>query len=121
MYSERYRPRFHFTARTHWLNDPNGCVYSDGMHHLWRLTSVTALPDARLRVSFIDGTAGEVDMRVFLRNPQLDGTIFEPLRDPAVFAQARVVLGAVQWPNGADLAPDAMYDAIRDPGVWVLD
>jgi len=35
MYSERYRPRFHFTARTHWLNDPNGCVYSDGVYHLF--------------------------------------------------------------------------------------
>jgi hypothetical protein len=47
--------------------------------------------------------------------------IFEPLRDPAIFVQDQVVLGAVQWPNGADLAPDAMYDAIRERGVWVLD
>jgi hypothetical protein len=87
----------------------------------WRLTSVIALPDARLRVTFVDGTAGEVHMRVFLSNPKLDGTVFQPLRDPAVFAQAQVVLGAVQWPNGADLAPDAMYDAIREGGVWVVN
>ena len=87
----------------------------------WRLTSVTALPDARLRVSFVDGTVGEVHMRSFLSNPKVAGTVFEPLRDPAVFARAQVVLGAIQWPNGADLAPDAMYDAIREHGVWVLD
>ncbi|MBI4487706.1 MAG: DUF2442 domain-containing protein [Deltaproteobacteria bacterium] len=87
----------------------------------WRLTSVTALPDARLRVTFVDGTAGEVHMRAFLSNRKLDGTVFEPLRDPAVFAQVQVVLGAVQWLNGADLAPDAMYDAIREHGVWVVD
>ena len=87
----------------------------------WRLTSVTALADARLRVTFVDGTAGEVHMRSFLSNPNVDGTVFEPLRDPGVFAQAHVVLGAIQWPNGADLAPDAMYDAIREHGVWVLD
>ena len=87
----------------------------------WRLTSVAALPDARLRVTFVDGTAGEVHMRSFLSNPKVDGTVFEPLRDPGVFAQAHVVLGAIQWPNGADLAPDAMYDAIREQGVWVLD
>jgi hypothetical protein len=87
----------------------------------WRLTSVIALPDAGLRVTFVDGTAGEVHMRAFLCNPKLDGTVFEPLRDPAVFAQAQVVLGAVQWPNGADLAPDAMYDAIREGGVWVVN
>jgi hypothetical protein len=87
----------------------------------WRVTSVAALPDARLRVTFVDGTGGEVHMKSFLSDSKLDGTIFEPLRDPALFAQAQVVLGAVQWPNGADLAPDAMYDAIRERGQWVLD
>ncbi|HEY1235580.1 MAG TPA: DUF2442 domain-containing protein [Candidatus Binatia bacterium] len=86
----------------------------------WRITSVRALPNARLRVTFVDGTSGEVEMDAFLRNAALDGTVFEPLRDPAVFAQARIELGAVQWPNGADLAPDAMYDAIREQGVWIL-
>ena len=87
----------------------------------WRVTSVTALPPARLRVTFVDGTTGEVDMRAFLSNPKVDGTVFAPLRAPAVFTRAETVLGAVQWPNGADLAPDAMYDAIRERGVWVLD
>ncbi len=60
-------------------------------------------------------------MGAFLRSTDLDGTIFESLRDPVIFAQAQVVLGAIQWPNGADLAPDAMYDAIRERGIWVLD
>jgi hypothetical protein len=82
---------------------------------------VTVLPHAHLRVTFVDGTAGEVHMDSFLSNPKVDGTVFEPLRDPAVFAQAQVVLGAIQWPSGADLAPDAMYDAIRERGVWILD
>jgi hypothetical protein len=87
----------------------------------WRITAVTALPNFRLRVTFVDDTAGEIDMRAFLSNPNIDGTIFEPLRDPALFSQAQVKLGAIQWPNGADLAPDAMYDAIRERGLWVLD
>lgn len=87
----------------------------------WRVTAVTTLPDTRLRVTFVDGTSGEVEMAAFLRNADLDGTIFEVLRNPVIFAQAQVVLGAIQWPNGADLAPDAMYDAIRERGVWVID
>ena len=87
----------------------------------WRVTAVNALSDMRLRVTFVDGTIGEVHMKTFLSNSNVDGTVFEPLRDPATFVQAQVVLGAVQWPNGADLAPDAMYDAIREHGVWVLD
>jgi len=87
----------------------------------WRVTSVKVLADARLRVAFVDGTVGEVDMRAFLSNPKVDGSVFEALRDPAEFARADTILGAVQWPNGADLAPDAMYDAIRERGIWVLD
>ena len=87
----------------------------------WRVISVTALPDFRLRVAFVDGTSGEVDMRRLLSNPNIDGTVFEPLRDSALFSQAQVVLGAVQWPNGADLAPDAMYDVIHEGGVWVIE
>lgn len=87
----------------------------------WRVTSVAAFPDSRLRVTFVDGTTGEVHMRSFLNDPRIDGTIFEPLRDPVIFAQVRVELGAIQWPNGADLAPDAMYEAIRERGVWVVD
>jgi uncharacterized protein DUF2442 len=87
----------------------------------WRLTSVGALPDARLHVVFVDGTHGEVHLKSFLASPAINGTIFEALRDPAIFARAQVVLGAVQWPNGADLAPDTMYDAIREHAVWILD
>jgi len=59
-------------------------------------------------------------MRSFQNNPRIDGTICEPLRDPTTVAQARGALGVIPWPNGADPAPDAMYDAMRDRGVWVL-
>ena len=71
----------------------------------WRVTSVTALPAARLRVTFVDGTSGEVDMRAFLERTDVIGSVFEALRDPAHFGAATVVLGAVSWPSGADLAP----------------
>jgi hypothetical protein len=87
----------------------------------WRVAAVEALSGTRLRVSFVDGTAGDVEMQAFLDSVEVEGTVFEPLRDPERFKQVRVVLGAVAWPNGADLAPDAMYDAIRARGVWTLE
>lgn len=87
----------------------------------WRVVAVTAVPDFRLDVIFVDGTRGEVNLRNFLSDSKTTGTVFETLRDPALFAQVQVVMGAVQWTNGADLAPDAMYDAIKAHGRWVVE
>ena len=60
-------------------------------------------------------------MGAFLERPAIVGTVFEALRDPASFAQVRVNLGAVEWPSGAELAPDAMYDSIRANGIWTIE
>lgn len=35
MYHERYRPQLHFSPKEHWMNDPNGMVYNDGIYHLF--------------------------------------------------------------------------------------
>jgi hypothetical protein len=75
----------------------------------------------RLHVEFADGTAGEVRLELFLSASRVAGTVFEALRDPAFFAQVRLELGVVAWPNGADLAPDAMYDHIRTQGHWTVE
>ena len=32
---EKYRPLFHFTPKTAWMNDPNGLVYKDGVYHMY--------------------------------------------------------------------------------------
>jgi len=86
----------------------------------WRVTAVEALSPQRLRVSFADGTQGQVELGTLLASVAVEGTVFAALRDPVEFGKARIVMGAVQWPCGADLAPDAMYDAIRESGCWSI-
>lgn len=60
-----------------------------------------------LRLAFNDGMRKAVDVR-----PLLSGPVFEPLRDPAYFAQVVLdpVCGTVVWPNGADFAPEALHE-----------
>ena len=35
LFTEPYRPQFHFSPETNWMNDPNGLVYHDGEYHLF--------------------------------------------------------------------------------------
>ena len=60
-----------------------------------------------LEVTFEDGEHRTIDM-----SNRLNGTVLEPLRDPALFAQAAIdpVWHTVAWPNGADLAPEFLYE-----------
>ncbi len=84
----------------------------------WRVAAVETLSGFRLRVRFLDGTEGEVDMNALVHAPTAG--VFAALADPAVFGEAGVVHGAVTWPGDIDLAPDAMYRAIKASGTWVL-
>nr|WP_321450961.1 glycoside hydrolase family 32 protein [uncultured Carboxylicivirga sp.] len=34
-YTEQYRPQYHFSPDSAWMNDPNGMVYYDGEYHLF--------------------------------------------------------------------------------------
>ena len=80
------------------------------------VAEVRAERNYRLFVRFFDGTEGTVDMSALVHSP--NPGVFGALADPARFAEARVELGTVSWPEGLDLAPDAMYAALRAHGVW---
>lgn len=66
--------------------------------------------DFILYLRFSDGSEGEVNIR-----PELDGEIFEPLKDISYFKKFSVnkELHTVVWPNGADFAPEFLYEKIK--------
>lgn len=63
-----------------------------------------------LWLRFNDGAEGEVDL-----SNELDGEVFEPLRDMNKFKSFKVdpTLETVVWENGADLAPEFLYENIK--------
>lgn len=75
------------------------------------IRDVEYLGGHRLRVTFADGIVSDVDLSEKLSGAV--GPMFEPLRDLAFFAKVMVDpdLGTVVWPNGADLAPDALHSS----------
>ena len=80
------------------------------------VVQVKPLEHLRLAVWFKDGLSGEVE----LRTSHLYG-VFEALQEPELFRQVHCEQGFVAWPGEIDLAPDAMYEAIKEHGCWVLE
>ena len=72
-------------------------------HYLQRYT---------IHLRFSDGTEGDVDL-----GGELYGELFEPLKDQALFRQFSVhpEFHTLCWPNGADLAPEYLYEKVRVP------
>ena len=73
----------------------------------WRVVKAAACGGHSLDLTFKDRTRKRVNLL-----PLLDGPIFAPLRDPEYFARVELdpVAGTVVWPNGADLAPETVYE-----------
>lgn len=59
-----------------------------------------------------DGSSGEVDLA-----PELQGPVFEPLRDPTYFKSFTLdpTFHTLVWPNGADVAPEFLHAAVHVP------
>ena len=62
----------------------------------------------RIHLTFNDNSEGTLDFQQWL-----DGPVFEPLKNVDYFGRFFLDGGAVVWPNGADIAPETLYDAAQ--------
>lgn len=71
------------------------------------ITRVSEAKPFELLLEFSDGVVKRVDL-----SSELHGEVFEPLKQPEFFSQAYLnhETGTVEWPNGADFAPEFLYE-----------
>ncbi|MBM4030261.1 MAG: DUF2442 domain-containing protein [Planctomycetes bacterium] len=67
--------------------------------------AVKPLAEYRLLLTFDNG-----EQRVFDVEPYLTKGVFAELREPGRFNTVRVSFDTVEWPNGADLCPEVLYE-----------
>lgn len=68
------------------------------------------LHDYVIWLRFNDGAEGEIDLE-----RELEGEVFGPLKDAQLFQRFHVdpELETIAWENGADLAPEFLYENMR--------
>ncbi len=70
-----------------------------------RVVDVDYIKDYELCVTFNDGIVKNVDLRHYLT-----GEIFGELLDLNKFIQYGLTKVTIEWANGADLAPEFLYE-----------
>lgn len=81
---------------------------------LMKVVNVEPLGGHRLRIRFSDGSVGERDFADIVAK---GGPMLEPLRDVKYFMRVFTEFGAPTWPNGYDLAPNALYAEMSEAGL----
>lgn len=78
---------------------------------MWDMNEVVSIAykhDYVYHVALDDGARADVDFSPYLNK----GPIFQPLQDLTLFKQARMAGGTIAWPNGADIAPETLYERV---------
>jgi len=66
------------------------------------------LGDYKIYIIFNNGISKTVDL-----SDKLNGSIFEPLKDKVYFQSFTIKYNTIEWNNGADFAPEYLYEIGR--------
>lgn len=82
----------------------------------WRVQRASVLRDYTIRLRFIDGMEGMINMSRLVH----ESAVFSALQDELFFRRVTLCSGVLTWPGGRDLAPDALYRNIKAKGGTML-
>ena len=69
------------------------------------VSKATYLDNYRIMLTFNNGEKKTVDLK-----NELNGTAFEPLRQIDYFKDFQIKYNTIEWNNGADYAPEYLYE-----------
>ena len=78
--------------------------FDEWISHYVPVVKARYVRDYTIWLRFKDDVEGEVDF-----TEDLWGPVFEPLRDIEYFRKFKVKGSSIEWPNGADFAPEFLH------------
>jgi hypothetical protein len=76
------------------------------MNYLPQVISAKYVSGFVIAARFDDGTEKQIDISRWFKGP-----VFKPLKDSRFFKRFFIEAGTLAWPNGVDIAPEALYEA----------
>ncbi len=72
------------------------------------ISKANYIEDYKIEIQFNNGEIYAVDLM-----NELNGSIFVPLKDIAFFKDFSIVYNTIEWKNGADFAPEYLYELAK--------